>query len=41
MKFLNNISIDNEKITDPKQLIRLDAGLKIKMGRLTFIELVD
>ena len=35
------VHIDNEKITDPKQLVRLDAGLKIKMGRLTFIELTD
>lgn len=35
------VHIDNKKITDPKQLVRLDAGLKIKMGRLTFIELTD
>jgi tyrosyl-tRNA synthetase len=35
------VHIDNEKMTDPKQLVRLDVGLKIKMGKLTFIELTD
>lgn len=33
------VLINNEKIIDMKQLIRLEAGLKIKMGKLTFIEL--
>lgn len=33
------VYINNQKITDPKQLVRLEAGLKIKLGRLTFIEL--
>lgn len=35
------VYINNEKITEAKQLIRLDSGVKIKMGRLTFIELTD
>lgn len=35
------VSVDNQKITDAKQLVQLKAGLKIKMGRLTFIELTD
>jgi tyrosyl-tRNA synthetase len=35
------VYINNQKITDAKQLIKLEAGIKIKMGRLTFIELTD
>jgi tyrosyl-tRNA synthetase len=35
------VYIDNQRITDVKQLVRLEAGVKIKMGRLTFIELTD
>jgi tyrosyl-tRNA synthetase len=35
------VQIDNEKITDPKQVVRLEVGLKIKMGKLTFIELIE
>jgi tyrosyl-tRNA synthetase len=35
------VHIDNEKIIDPKRFIRLAVGLKIKLGRLTFIELTE
>jgi tyrosyl-tRNA synthetase len=35
------VYIDNQKITDPKQIIDLVAGVKIRMGRLMFIELVE
>lgn len=35
------VYVDNQKITDAKQLVRLEAGLKIRIGRLTFIELTE
>jgi tyrosyl-tRNA synthetase len=35
------VYIDNQRITDAKELVRLEAGVKIRMGRLTFIELIS
>ncbi|HYH14827.1 MAG TPA: S4 domain-containing protein, partial [Flavisolibacter sp.] len=34
------VQINNQKITDPTQLIELCTGTKIKIGKRTFIELV-